>query len=84
MEAAKVGNAKIMFSATVCGGSFHRNFLMEGLPVVNVGRNMIAAHITKFQGVFNATTNFILGIFNYLVQLNFKAKWPKIDLTVKL
>eukprot|EP01119_Soliformovum_irregulare_P026046 TRINITY_DN9805_c0_g1_i2.p1 TRINITY_DN9805_c0_g1~~TRINITY_DN9805_c0_g1_i2.p1 ORF type:complete len:204 (-),score=32.42 TRINITY_DN9805_c0_g1_i2:19-630(-) len=40
----------MMHSATVCGG----------LPVVNLGRNTVAANIQLFQGIFNATTNFIL------------------------
>jgi len=50
VETAKKNNVKMMFSATVCGG----------LPVVNIGRNMICADIELFRGVFNSTTNFIL------------------------
>jgi len=51
-QLAKEKQCKILFSATVCGG----------LPIVNVARyDLIAANITKFRGVFNATSNFILG-----------------------
>jgi len=42
---------RLAYSATVCGG----------LPVLNVGcRDMPGAIITKVQGVFNSTTNYIL------------------------
>ena len=44
-------NGRLAYSATVCGG----------LPILNIGtRDMIAGRITKVQGVFNATSNFVL------------------------
>lgn len=50
-ELAQTSGAGLEYSATVCGG----------LPVLNIGkRDMIAGHITKLQGVFNATSNFII------------------------
>ena len=49
--AASTG-AGLAFSATVCGA----------LPVINIGRrDLIAAKILSLRGIFNATTNFILG-----------------------
>lgn len=42
----------ILFSATVCGG----------MPIINIGRrDLLATKITLFRGVFNSTTNYILG-----------------------
>ena len=42
---------RLEYSATVCGG----------LPILNIGkRDMIVGNITKIQGVFNATSNFII------------------------
>ena len=58
-EEEKVGQARrhqgragrLEYSATVCGG----------LPILNIGkRDMIVGNITKIQGVFNATSNFII------------------------
>jgi len=50
-ERASNNNVGILYSATFCGG----------LPVLNIcSRDMIAGKITKIQGVFNATSNFIL------------------------
>ena len=50
-EKARYNNVGILYSATFCGG----------LPVLNIcRRDMIAGKITKIQGVFNATSNFIL------------------------
>ena len=44
--------AGLAFSATVCGA----------LPVINIGRrDLIAADITLLRGIFNSTSNFILG-----------------------
>ncbi len=48
---ARRGDVALAFSATVCGP----------LPVINCGRrDFVAAEITRFRGVLNATTNFIL------------------------
>ena len=48
---AQTSGAGLEYSATVCGG----------LPVLNIGkRDMIAGDIIKIQGVFNATSNFII------------------------
>jgi homoserine dehydrogenase len=42
---------KLFFSGTVAGG----------LPVVNIGqRDLIAAQVVRVEGIFNATTNYIL------------------------
>jgi len=50
-QLARRSGAGLRYSATVCGG----------LPIINIARrDMIAADITKFQGIFNSTTNFIL------------------------
>ncbi len=50
-RAAQASDARLAFSATVCGG----------LPVVNVGtRDLVAAQIRRVQGVFNSTSNYIL------------------------
>lgn len=47
----KPKSGRLEFSATVCGG----------LPILNIGRrDMVADSITKVQGVFNATSNFVL------------------------
>ncbi|MEZ4635826.1 MAG: homoserine dehydrogenase [Caldilineaceae bacterium] len=44
-------NARLRYSATVCGA----------LPVINIGRrDLIAADITKVRGIFNSTSNYIL------------------------
>lgn len=49
--AARYGT-RLAFSATVCGA----------LPVINVGRrDLIAAEISLLRGIFNSTSNFILG-----------------------
>ncbi len=49
---AQEHGAGLAYSATVCGA----------LPVINIGRrDLIAADITELAGIFNATTNFILG-----------------------
>ncbi|MEZ4709791.1 MAG: homoserine dehydrogenase [Caldilineaceae bacterium] len=49
--AARTG-AGLAFSATVCGA----------LPVINIGRrDLIAADVTLLRGIFNSTSNFILG-----------------------
>jgi homoserine dehydrogenase len=50
-DAARSGNARLAFSAAVCGG----------LPVVNIGqRDLVAAQIHRVEGVFNSTSNYIL------------------------
>ena len=50
-ELSQKSGAGFEYSATVCGG----------LPVLNIGRrDMIAGDITKIQGVFNGTSNFII------------------------
>ncbi len=50
-RAAAVNGARLAFSATVCGG----------LPVVNVGqRDLVAAEISRVEGIFNSTSNYIL------------------------
>lgn len=50
-HAAWQSGGRVAFSATVCGG----------LPVVNVGRrDLIAAQISRVEGVFNSTSNYIL------------------------
>lgn len=47
----EIGKSKIAYSATVCGG----------LPVINVlRRDLHLAHVRKFRGILNATTNYIL------------------------
>jgi len=49
---ARENGAGLAYSATVCGA----------LPVVNVGtRDLIAADIQALRGIFNSTSNFILG-----------------------
>jgi homoserine dehydrogenase len=49
--AAAAHNARLAFSATVCGG----------LPVVNVGvRDLVAAQVQRVEGIFNSTSNYIL------------------------
>jgi homoserine dehydrogenase len=49
--AADVHGARLAFSATVCGG----------LPVVNVGvRDLVAAQVSRVEGIFNSTSNYIL------------------------
>lgn len=48
---AERAGRRLAFSATVCGG----------LPVINIGRrDLVAAHIRRFRGVVNSTTNYIL------------------------
>ncbi len=50
-QLAREHDAGLAFSATVCGG----------LPLINVGqRDLIAADIHGVEGVFNATSNYIL------------------------
>jgi homoserine dehydrogenase len=49
---AKENSAGLAFSATVCGS----------LPVLNIGqRDLVAADISRLSGIFNGTTNYILG-----------------------
>lgn len=49
---AQQTGAGLAYSATVCGA----------LPVINVGqRDLIAAEISLLRGIFNSTSNFILG-----------------------
>ncbi len=49
---AKAHNAPLGWSATVCGA----------LPVINIGRrDLVAADISYLAGIFNSTSNFILG-----------------------
>lgn len=49
---ARQTQAGLAFSATVCGA----------LPVLNIGRrDLIAADITLLRGIFNSTSNYILG-----------------------
>ncbi|MFN8442662.1 MAG: homoserine dehydrogenase [Caldilineaceae bacterium] len=51
-ELAQQNHAGLAFSATVCGS----------LPVLNIGRrDLVAAEITLLRGIFNSTTNYILG-----------------------
>jgi homoserine dehydrogenase len=51
LSQASTTGGHLAYSATVCGG----------LPILNIGRrDMIAGKITKLQGVFNATSNFVL------------------------
>ncbi|WP_020591514.1 hypothetical protein [Kiloniella laminariae] len=51
-ELAARSGAGLGFSATVCGG----------LPIINMGRrDMIAGDISRLRGIFNSTSNFILG-----------------------
>lgn len=51
-QLAQTHQAGLAYSATVCGA----------LPVINIGqRDLIAAKITLLRGIFNSTTNFILG-----------------------
>jgi len=50
-QLAAASGAGLAFSATVCGA----------LPVINIGRrDLIAAKISRLQGIFNSTSNFIL------------------------
>ncbi len=50
-QLAAANGAGLAFSATVCGA----------LPVINIGqRDLIAAKISRLQGIFNSTSNFIL------------------------
>ena len=49
---ARQHNAGLAYSATVCGA----------LPVINIGRrDLIAADIHSLRGIFNSTSNYILG-----------------------
>lgn len=49
---AQANNAPLAWSATVCGA----------LPVINIGqRDLIAADVSYLAGIFNSTSNFILG-----------------------
>jgi homoserine dehydrogenase len=49
---AKANNASLAYSATVCGA----------LPVINIGRrDLVAADVSYLAGIFNSTSNFILG-----------------------
>lgn len=51
-QLAEENGAELAFSATVCGA----------LPVINIGRrDLIAADIGLLRGIFNSTSNFILG-----------------------
>jgi homoserine dehydrogenase len=49
---AKTNHAPLGWSATVCGA----------LPVINIGqRDLVAADVSYLAGIFNSTSNFILG-----------------------
>lgn len=49
---AQQTGTKLGYSATVCGA----------LPVINIGqRDLIAADVTLVRGIFNSTSNFVLG-----------------------
>lgn len=51
-ELARQHHTGLAFSATVCGA----------LPVLNIGRrDLVAADITLLRGIFNSTSNYILG-----------------------
>lgn len=51
VQLARANNVGMLYSATFCGG----------LPVLNViRRDMVCGKITRFRGIFNGTTNFIL------------------------
>lgn len=51
-ELAQSSGAGLAYSATVCGA----------LPVINMGqRDLIAAEILHLRGIFNSTSNFVLG-----------------------
>ena len=51
-ELARQHNTSLGFSATVC----------RALPVINIGRrDLVAARVTRLRGIFNSTSNFILG-----------------------
>ena len=51
-DLAQASGAGLAYSATVCGA----------LPVINIGRrDLVAAHIRRVRGIFNSTSNFILG-----------------------
>lgn len=51
MALARKQGVKLVHSATVCGG----------LPVINIGqRDLGVAEITRFEGIVNGTTNYIL------------------------
>jgi homoserine dehydrogenase len=51
-ELAHANRTRLAYSATVCGA----------LPVINIGRrDLIAADVSHLQGIFNSTSNFILG-----------------------
>ena len=51
-ELAAASGAGLGYSATVCGA----------LPVINIGRrDLIAADVLRLRGIFNSTSNFILG-----------------------
>ena len=48
---ARANNARLLFSATVCGG----------LPVINVGtRDLRGAKFHEISGIFNSTSNYVL------------------------
>ncbi|MDG2376316.1 MAG: hypothetical protein P8M18_08190 [Woeseiaceae bacterium] len=51
LDLAAKNDVGILYSATFCGG----------LPVLNViRRDMVCGNITRFRGIFNGTTNFML------------------------
>lgn len=51
-EIARSHQTGLAFSATVCGS----------LPVINIGRrDLVGAHISLLRGIFNSTSNYILG-----------------------
>jgi homoserine dehydrogenase len=51
-DLARRHNTGLGFSATVCGA----------LPVINIGRrDLVAARVARLRGIFNSTSNFILG-----------------------
>jgi homoserine dehydrogenase len=52
LTAAAAGGPGLAYSATVCGA----------LPVLNIGRrDLVACRIARLRGVFNSTSNYILG-----------------------
>lgn len=51
-KTARNNQCEIAYSATVCGA----------LPVINIGqRDLVTAEIQQIRGIFNSTTNYILG-----------------------
>ena len=51
LDLAAANDVGVLYSATFCGG----------LPILNIiRRDMVGGNITRFRGIFNGTTNFIL------------------------